>query len=174
MDMDGAVALRFTRAASDSLQEYVCDMGHRGGQAICVGISDRAGNGGGFTMGEREVREPREGVKLLLSIVKAVSMDCQRAFGGERRAAPASVLVGSQSAVHRQSWVGVEVPSLGGGLAMDVGRMFMENVKVFGGVEFDRESIVVGVFKVALKVRRAPRTCHAQGGGGVSEEHRRS
>jgi hypothetical protein len=135
--------------------------------AISTGVSDRTGLPT-WTSEEKEVREPREGVKLMLVTVKETCLDCERAFGGDKRAAPASVLVGAQSATHRKSWAGPQIPMPGATstLALDVDRMFTEAISIFGEVEFNRESVVVGVLKVALKqlIEEARFTCFSTRG----------
>lgn len=71
-------------------------------------------------------------------------------FGGLIRAAPAKVVVeggGFSSATYGGS-VGQQ---RSGGLAMDIEKMFAEKIVIYGNVEFSRESVVSGVFKIALQ-----------------------
>ncbi|GMH67569.1 hypothetical protein TL16_g04712 [Triparma laevis f. inornata] len=128
VDKDGAVSLRFNMAAGACLREYVGERGMGCGRALGMGVGSKTGRRT-WTRGENVVRER---------------------FGGVIRAAPAKVVVeggGFSSATYGGS-VGQQ---RSGGLAMDIEKMFAEKIVIYGNVEFSRESVVSGVFKIALQ-----------------------
>ena len=150
VDHDGAATLRFRIAGTRILSLFAMDLGVAGANALCVGLKNKGM--GGWAMGDREPRDPREGVRFLLSIARNASLACAEAFGGPKRACPAAVVLatkGREKEFAKKAVGGGK--SYLGGFALDVERMFSEKIAVFGNVEFSRESVVLGVFKVAIK-----------------------
>ncbi|GMH91064.1 hypothetical protein TrST_g10008 [Triparma strigata] len=151
IDTDGAVSLRFSMAASECLSRYTCDRGHAAARALGMGVGSRTGRRT-WTLGEKVVRGVRGGVGVMLKIIKEVCMETGGRFGGLRRSAPAKVVVegvGFSGATYGGG--GGVGQQRSGGLAMDIEKLFAEKIVVYGSVEFSRESVVLGVFKIAMQ-----------------------
>ena len=92
-EMNAVVRLRFSITTQNCLHAYIFDVGHAASTALCVGVNS-SNNATGWTCSEKEVRSPRECLRLMLSIVRLASLDVAEMRGGEGFAVPAKDIVG--------------------------------------------------------------------------------
>ena len=150
-EMNAVVRLRFSITTQNCLHAYIFDVGHAASTALCVGVNS-SNNATGWTCSEKEVRSPRECLRLMLSIVRLASLDVAEMRGGEGFAVPAKDIVGVEGVGGGGGGnigIGGRRSTLGGGGLLD--KLFSEKICVFGENEFTRESVVVGILKIALR-----------------------
>ena len=121
---------------------YTCSAGHSSYLALSHKLNPTVG-GEGWGGGARDVMEVREGVGIMLEMVKKSSEELGKAFGCGARVAPARVICGGYG--------GAEFREGKKGVAKDIESMFMGKIEVYGGLEFTRESVVAGILKISLK-----------------------
>jgi len=146
------VVTRFQLAASRVLSLYATN---RGADAALIAYENHISSSWMIET-SMEPFEPRPISAQILEIVKVCSLDCAAVFGGETRAAPVPPF--GDASTNNMSHPNYNFGSnLGGtnnlrGLQLDVERMFSEKTLIYSSnVEFTRDSVIVSVFKIALK-----------------------
>lgn len=139
-------SMRFRLAASRVLSLYAMNRGDEAGESLCSNLLELSKEE------EEEASGPRIGTWSALSVVKATAFDCAALFGGSKRAGPVPEVLEDEYASLTASR---QKQAFRSALAFDVERMFTEKVvpypHPFENVDFDRNTLIVQVLKVAFK-----------------------
>lgn len=167
LDTDKALSIRFHLAASRALRAYSLLRGTNAAYALCSGLAamavdERSRDPDAIPAG------PRDGVLVLLEIVKASCADCAAVFGDEAFAAPFPPFPEDQddypdafgaALTRHRGHDGRGIRGEGGpatrGLQLDVERMFVERTRAYSHPSevtgsFARNSVASRVVRVAL------------------------
>ncbi|KAG7350533.1 Vps51/Vps67 vacuolar sorting complex protein [Nitzschia inconspicua] len=145
-DHSNPISDRFRLAASRVLNLYSTSQGNQGASLLCASLV-------GVSQEDIENEErPHPNTCALLELIKSTCIECSGLFGGSKCGGPVPENLEDEYASLTMS---KQHQLRAGGLASDVERMFAEKVVVYPNsfeyAEFDRNSVVFLVMKVAVK-----------------------